>query len=59
MSSNWKLSHIGVIVRDLDKVVEYYQSLGIAELTPEFALDNSSFAELILNASLETNRTEV
>ena len=33
MSKSWKLHHIAVIVRDIDKAVEYYQSIGIA--TPE------------------------
>ncbi|HEY50468.1 MAG TPA: hypothetical protein G4O20_01520 [Dehalococcoidia bacterium] len=30
MGNNWKLHHIAVIVRDIDKAVAYYQSLGIA-----------------------------
>ncbi len=28
--TDWKLHHIAVIVKDIDKAVEYYQSLGIA-----------------------------
>ncbi len=35
MVSNWKFRHVGVAVRDMDKVVEYYQSLGIATIGPE------------------------
>jgi methylmalonyl-CoA/ethylmalonyl-CoA epimerase len=31
MESNWKFNHIGVVVRDVDKAVEYYQSLGIVD----------------------------
>jgi len=31
MESNWKFNHIGVVVRDLDKAVEYYQSLGLVD----------------------------
>ncbi len=31
MGKNWKLHHIAVIVRDIDKAVDYYQSLGIAK----------------------------
>jgi methylmalonyl-CoA epimerase len=31
MESNWKLHHIAIIVRDIDKAVEYYESLGIAK----------------------------
>ena len=30
MGKSWKLHHIAVIVKDIDKAVEYYQSLGIA-----------------------------
>jgi hypothetical protein len=25
--NNWELLHLGYIVRDLDKILEYYQSL--------------------------------
>ncbi len=32
---NWELHHIAVIVRDIDKAVEYYQSLGIAKVGRE------------------------
>ena len=31
MESNWKFNHIGAVVKDLDKAVEYYQSLGIVD----------------------------
>ncbi len=30
MARDWKLHHIAVIVRDIDKAVQYYESLGIA-----------------------------
>ncbi len=43
MENNWKLAHVGVVVRDMDKTVEYYQSLGIAtEIGPERTEDNKS-----------------
>lgn len=29
MESNWRFNHLGMVVRDVDKAVEYYQSLGI------------------------------
>ena len=29
-----KVAHIGVVVRDMDKVIEYYQSLGIGPFEP-------------------------
>ena len=35
MEESWKLHHIAVIVRDIDKAVEYYQSLGIASVGRE------------------------
>ena len=35
MDRNWELHHIAVIVRDIDKAVEYYQSLGIATVGRE------------------------
>ena len=35
MGKSWKLHHIAVIVRDIDKAVEYYQSLGIASVGRE------------------------
>ena len=38
MGKSWKLHHIGVIVRDIDKAVEYCQSLGIAKVGREVEL---------------------
>ena len=35
MGKSWKLHHIAVVVRDIDKAVEYYQSLGIASVGRE------------------------
>ena len=35
MEKKWELHHIAVIVRDIDKAVEYYQSLGIAKVGRE------------------------
>jgi catechol 2,3-dioxygenase-like lactoylglutathione lyase family enzyme len=29
MESDWKLSHVGLVVRDVEKTLEYYDSLGI------------------------------
>jgi len=31
MASNWEFDHMGVVVRDVDEAVEYYQSLGIVD----------------------------
>jgi len=35
MGKSWKLHHIAVVVRDIDKAVEYYQCLGIATVGRE------------------------
>jgi catechol 2,3-dioxygenase-like lactoylglutathione lyase family enzyme len=39
--SDWQFLGMGVATRDLDKAVEYYQSLGITELLPAVMLDSS------------------
>ncbi len=36
IGSNWRYHHVGVIVRDMDAAVKYYESLGIFTLQPEF-----------------------
>ncbi|GAJ22304.1 unnamed protein product, partial [marine sediment metagenome] len=43
MENNWKLHHVGVAIRDMDKTVEYYQSLGIATFEPSPLLSKNSF----------------
>jgi catechol 2,3-dioxygenase-like lactoylglutathione lyase family enzyme len=40
--SGWKFLGMGVATKDLDKAVEYYQSLGIAEVFPEVLIDGNS-----------------
>ncbi len=40
MENSWKFHHIGVAVKDMDKALEYYQSLGIiATIEPEVQED--------------------
>jgi len=34
VEENWKLEHVGIVVRDVDKSVEYYKSLGINRFRP-------------------------
>jgi len=41
MGKNWKLHHVTAVVRDIDKTIKYYQSLGIATFEPEFLLNGS------------------
>ena len=49
MENNWKFHHVGVTVRDMDKAVEYYQSLGIGTFQPEVMFDSSTFADFKVN----------
>ena len=39
---------MGIPVRDLDKSIKDYQSLGIASFQPEFVIDSSRFAEYLV-----------
>lgn len=48
MESNWKLAHLGIPVRDLDKAIEAYNALGIASFNPEFFIDSSKFSEYLV-----------
>ncbi len=48
MESTWKLRHVGIPVRDLDKSREDYRSLGIATFQQEFVIDSSKFAEYLV-----------
>jgi len=47
--NNWKFRGVGVATRDLDRAVEYYQSLGIAAFQPEIEFDSSSFTDFKVN----------
>ena len=46
MENSWKLHHVGVIVRDLDKAVEAFQLLGVGTIPPEWKVDNRIFPDL-------------
>ena len=48
MENTWKLHHVGIPVRDLDKSIRDYQSLGVASFQPEFVIDSSRFAEYLV-----------
>jgi len=41
MGKSWKLHHIAVVVRDIDKAVQYYQFLGIATVGREVMFPES------------------
>ena len=47
MENGWKFDHVGVVVRDLDKAVEYYQSLGIVEKVGDLMTEEGKKAKLI------------
>jgi methylmalonyl-CoA/ethylmalonyl-CoA epimerase len=47
MQENWTLRHVGVVVRNMDEAIEYYQSLGlVTSATPDHILDSKSFEDL-------------
>ena len=46
MENNWKFHHVTVVVRDMDKAIEYYQSLGTATFQPEFTVVSSQITNL-------------
>lgn len=48
MERNWKLVHVGIPVRDLDKSLADYDSLGLASFRPEFLIDSSRFEEYLV-----------
>ena len=48
MESTWKLHHVGMPVRDLDKSVENFKSLGNATFQPEFQIDSSKVNEYLV-----------
>jgi len=45
MVSDWQFLGMGVATKDLDKAVEYYRSLGIAEVYPEVLINNDSSSD--------------
>lgn len=47
MALNWKLHHVGVVVRDLDTAVEFYQNLGIVEKVSRIQVSEGKKAKLI------------
>ncbi len=54
MENNWKFHHVATVVRDMDKAVEYYQSLGIFTFLPEFMLDSTTYADYTVYSKAPT-----
>ena len=47
MQDNLTLRHVGVVVKDMDKAVEYYKSLGlVSSESPDIILDSQNFEDL-------------
>lgn len=46
MQNNWKLNTLIVQVKDIDKAVEHYQSLGIGPFSPEHIIDRATYKDL-------------
>jgi len=42
MKKDWEIRHLGFIVSDMDRAIEYYKSLGIATVGPELPLAQTS-----------------
>ena len=52
MENNWKFYVIQMVVKDLDKAVEYYESLGIGPFKPEVIIDRkTAYEDLKLSAT--------
>ena len=47
MKTDWKLHHVGVVVRDLEKSIEYYKSLGVVEKVSALLTAEGKKAKLI------------
>lgn len=45
IKNNWRFDHVAVVVRDINKAVEYYQSLGIPSPEPGWIHDSSTYAD--------------
>jgi methylmalonyl-CoA/ethylmalonyl-CoA epimerase len=45
MEKGWQFRHVGIVVKDLEKAVEYYRSLGIAKFASESVIDSSKIAD--------------
>jgi len=49
MEKNWTVSHICIVVRDMDKAVESLQSLGIATIkSDEYIISNDTIADFMI-----------
>jgi len=45
MANNWKFHHVAIVVWDMEKAVDYYESMGVGTFRPEFMLDSSTYTD--------------
>ena len=48
MKENWKIRHLGLIVGDIDKTIDYIKSLGIATVGPELPFGQSQGGQRLM-----------
>jgi methylmalonyl-CoA/ethylmalonyl-CoA epimerase len=54
--NDWKFRGVGVAVNDLDRTVEYYQSLGFTNVQPEVLVDSTTATDFNVNGRVpDTN----
>ena len=46
MEKNWTLSHVVMVVRDMDKAIKRFQSIGIDTFGPEVILDRARYKKV-------------
>ena len=42
MENNWKLTNMGIVVNDMEKAIEHYESIGLGPFAPEFLIDRAT-----------------
>ncbi len=57
--SDWKFRGIDIAVNDLDKTVEYYQSLGFQNVQPEIVLDSGQSSNFTVNGQVPDTTTRL
>lgn len=59
MEENWKLEHVGIVVRDTEKAVEYYQSLGITRFRPAIIGSPETWSDFMVYGKPASPETKV
>lgn len=58
MVKDWKLRGMGVAVKDLDKTVAYYESLGFTDVQSEVAVDSTTSSDFKVNGRTPDGTTQ-